>query len=672
MTTCALRRLSCVFVIAVALLAATHEAKAADTTITYTFPSSDTSGVTAQASDGIGGCLVGCASFRVAAMTPLPARRQSVLQFAAPSGTTIVSSTIGLRYRTKSLAISVHLQNRLNGRWIDGVRLRSASVVNRTVSAGGGTAIGVALATDAAVVARSVRSVAENTLAVDSVQLVVRDLSVPSVVWSGGDPSTGRWQRGIICGAFAAQDVGLGIDHVDFAIGSTSASAVAPPGSRTQPRPSSFSGTLCVDSAQLVDGVYGTVLSAVDSGEAGNRSSLVTGLVRVDNTAPDVQFIAPTDSEARLPTLKFLIDDRASGVATLSGTLDGLPIDLKLAGGSATATPPQALSDGLHRVSWTVSDSAGNITQDAATFGISDVTPPAIEQVTPVGLTTASVPIGARLTDTGSGLAVDAIRLAVDGNDVTGLVEVTNGTLLYQPQRGWADGDHSARLIVVDRSGNRTVRSWTFQLPVAPPPPAPAPAITPLPIDVGGSVAPATSAGDSSVRGELVLSASPKLSTQGRRTIVRVEAMRGEQPAAGLRLQVQWRQGSGLPNVIADARGVAVISIASGTSGTLVITAEGSQISVVVKPTSTILLQATQHSVLHGELVQLHGSVRGSSMSTVWLEAKVGTRWRMVSVVPVETTGRYATPVRLPSRGTYLVRMRLGVTTSESLRLVAR
>ncbi|MBJ7247888.1 MAG: hypothetical protein JHC83_01475, partial [Thermoleophilia bacterium] len=412
MNTTPLRRLSAsllfVIPVVIAMGSLVNVADAADLTVVYTYPSGDSSGMSAQLAPGIGGCTLGCASLYAAAKTPLPARRQGLVAFAAPAGTTIVSAAISLRYRTLNDGLSVHLQTRIAGRWLDSRRLRSATANSGTYRVGGGgTAVAVTLTSDVAVAGTAVKKATDNSATITGVSLVVRDGIAPTVAWSGGDPSTGLWQRGSLCGSFTAQDVGLGVDRVVYAVGSVVASSVAPLGSRLQPRPLLYTGTICVDSASLEDGVYGTALEAIDTSAEGNRSRLMGGVVRVDNTAPIVAFVPPTDGEARMPPLLLQVEDRASGVATTALSLDGVPLLAKATGGSIVATPSQPLTDGLHRVTWTVVDNAGNSTSDGATIGVADVTPPLIDTVAPQGIATTLAAVTAKVTDSGSGVAVD-------------------------------------------------------------------------------------------------------------------------------------------------------------------------------------------------------------------------------------------------------------------------
>ena len=676
MNTTPLRRLSAsllfVIPVVIAMGSLVNVADAADLTVVYTYPSGDSSGMSAQLAPGIGGCTLGCASLYAAAKTPLPARRQGLVAFAAPAGTTIVSAAISLRYRTLNDGLSVHLQTRIAGRWLDSRRLRSATANSGTYRVGGGgTAVAVTLTSDVAVAGTAVKKATDNSATITGVSLVVRDGIAPTIAWSGGDPSTGLWQRGSLCGSFAAQDVGLGVDRVDYAVGSVVASSVAPLGSRLQPRPLLYTGTICVDSASLEDGVYGTALEAIDTNAEGNRSRLMGGVVRVDNTAPIVAFVPPTDGEARMPPLQLQVEDRASGVAATALSLDGVPLLAKATGGLIVATPSQPLTDGLHRVTWTVVDNAGNSTSDGATIGVADVTPPLIDTVAPQGIATTLAAVTAKVTDSGSGVAIDAIRLAVDGVEVSALSDVADGLIRYEPGRPWTEGEHAVRLTASDRSGNRSVRTWTFQLPITPAPVTPptsgptSPAEAPAPLVVDTQLT--AEANDAA----LILRLPTTLATHGRRTTLTVAATIAGLPAVGQRVRLRWASGAAMPDAVTDVSGTAVVVLAAKSRGTLQVTVGTTSGSVRVLVGSALTLTARLRTVRSGGQVQLEGGISGSTASRVRIEARVGQVWKLVTSI-VRQGGRFATPVRLPSNGQYLVRARAGRLVSQPLRLTAR
>ncbi len=674
MNTTVARRLLCLPLVAISFGGLISQARGAEATITYPFPSIDSSGITASVAAGIAGCLVGCSTMQVTPRTALPARRQSVLQFAAPAGTTIQLATIRLRYRTKAAGVSARVRSRINGRWFDGQRLRSAAGVTSTISAGrGATAVGVALVADTAVSAKAVRSATENMVTIGSVALVVRDLLVPTVGWIGAQPEASGWQRGTVCATAGAQDVGLGIDHIEYAIGSVVTTETAPTGVRLQPRPLNFTDQLCVDTAQVGDGTYGTSLTAVDTSATGNRSSAVIGLISIDNTPPSVSFVSPPDTETRTPALVLNVEDRTSGVADVSLSVDGFPLSIKRVGSTVTATTVQPLSDGLHRVAWEVLDVAGNSTTGAETVAIADLTPPTVDQALPQGNATSLSPISARIVDTGAGVAADGVRLAVDGIDVTAMLELTAGIMHYQSLRPWTEGDHVVRMIATDKSGNRSVAEWAFNIPITP-----APAPTPAPVTATPEAAPQPVASDtetpvpSRAVGRSQIDAPVRFVTRGSSVPLLVEVSRDGLPAAGARLQLHWNGKALTTQPIVDESGQAAIRVPQAVTGTLTISLGRISVEVSVQPAPAVRLTTRRMRVVAGGAVTLSGTLVGSDLRFVRIEARVAGRWLFVTQVPVSRRGVFGTPVRLERAGAYLVRASAGRLRSSVVRLVAR
>ena len=70
--------------------------------------------------------------------------------------------------------------------------------------------------------------------------------------------------------------------------------------------------------------------------------------------------------------------------------------------------------------------------------------------------------ISAVFEDEGSGLERDAVRLLVNGQDVTGDATVTRDFISYKPQTPLAPGPQRIELRLSDRAGNRTEAHWTF------------------------------------------------------------------------------------------------------------------------------------------------------------------------------------------------------------------
>jgi len=62
----------------------------------------------------------------------------------------------------------------------------------------------------------------------------------------------------------------------------------------------------------------------------------------------------------------------------------------------------------------------------------------------------------------GSGVDSSAVRLIVDGRDVTNDATITDSLLAYRPVRDMTSGRHEVELEVMDRAGNRAYKTWQF------------------------------------------------------------------------------------------------------------------------------------------------------------------------------------------------------------------
>jgi hypothetical protein len=101
-------------------------------------------------------------------------------------------------------------------------------------------------------------------------------------------------------------------------------------------------------------------------------------------------------------------------------------------------------------------DSRGR--RDARAPQITDLTPDNGERVGDRGRTQVS----ARLSDEGSGIDRDSVRLRLNGRDVSQDVRVSDDEAVYRADL--APGRYTAELTVRDRAGNATTKSWGFDV----------------------------------------------------------------------------------------------------------------------------------------------------------------------------------------------------------------
>ena len=651
------------------IVAVGGEARAGEHLVVYELGSPEPTGLSAQIAPGLAGCAAGCATLRIPSRSAVPARRQAVLQYAAPAGTAILDAQVRLRVRTRQAGVVAKVQARYGGRWVDQTRIRAAQQTTRSVTAGrGASAVAVALVAESAIARGAVRSDADNAVTVEAVVLRVRDTSPPELRW-GAEALGDGWRRGVLCASLAATDLGLGVDRLEYAIGAAVAVAAAPSGGRLQPRPEAYEAAPCIDTAQLPDGAYGTSASAVDGTGDGNRTSLAGSLVRVDNTPPQAELTGPADPEARLPELRLATADAASGVARVEVAVNGIPVSDETVRGELRFVPPQPLADGLHLVTWRVDDAAGNRSEGQQVIAIRDQTAPTIAEAAPTGSASATAEVRARVTDAGAGVAVDGVRVAVDGLDMTAAASFANGDLRLRHPLGWPVGEHVVQLVALDRSGNRAQTSWAFTVPAPPvPPPAPLPTAPPgadpePPASVAEPVAAAAPSG-----ARLVVPQRLRLRGPRGTLLVRVEI--GSAPADGVAVIAQRPNGRRVGAGVTGPDGTARIAVPRSAAGRVVVLAAGAEAEVAVEAGGAVRLKALRTRVAAGAEVRLLGSAPAGRR--VAIEARAGGRWVAVVRVAAGADGAFATPVRLPAAGVYTVRARVGADLSEPLRLTAR
>ena len=98
------------------------------------------------------------------------------------------------------------------------------------------------------------------------------------------------------------------------------------------------------------------------------------------------------------------------------------------------------------------------VRRDARAPQITDLTPPNGDKVGERGRTV----ISARLSDEGSGIDRDSVRLRVNGRDVSEDVRVSGTEAVYRANLD--PGRYTAEVTVRDRAGNATTKSWGFDV----------------------------------------------------------------------------------------------------------------------------------------------------------------------------------------------------------------
>ncbi|SHG67329.1 Ig-like domain-containing protein [Massilia sp. CF038] len=253
-----------------------------------------------------------------------------------------------------------------------------------------------------------------------------------------------------------------------------------------------------IDTAKVrlwVDNVDVTVLAQVSAGAIVYlpAKKLADGKHKVKLTVPDsatnlatVEWSFGVDSKGvsidnRLPADGAQFDALAIPVisATYGGAANSVDTGktvLLLDGRNVTAqavqtaagiryVPAGALSEGVHEVKLRVTDKRANLSEAAWTF--TTVSAPEITSVSPkdVVLNAATaVVIAAQYRDIGAGIDTGAVRLLLDGVDVTAAAQIGATELRMTPASPLPQGAHVLTLTVGDKAGNRSTSSWRFTL----------------------------------------------------------------------------------------------------------------------------------------------------------------------------------------------------------------
>ena len=183
----------------------------------------------------------------------------------------------------------------------------------------------------------------------------------------------------------------------------------------------------------------------------------------VDTTPPVLGDVRPDDGSAgadRTPAISFAVSDAGTGLdpAAISLTVDGRDVTARgvLAGGRFGYVPSDPLGFGSHSVSARATDRSGNVSAPLTwSFQVRDETPPVIAQRSPLPGSTVvgATPIGFAVSDQGTGVDDDTLRVTVDGSDVTSWGSFASGRFVYAPGNLGA-GVHTVAVTVADTSGN--------------------------------------------------------------------------------------------------------------------------------------------------------------------------------------------------------------------------
>ncbi len=229
--------------------------------------------------------------------------------------------------------------------------------------------------------------------------------------------------------------------------------------------------------ADLPEGVHNFTVVVFDL--AGNTNSTLS-IFTTDYTAPKFYNFTPANNTFTAnpqPLIAVNFTDNAPlNLASAKLFLNGTDVtaDAKIYAGGLEYTPPTPLSDGVWNACVYIEDEAGNSNSTWWLF-IVDTTPPLASNFKPANGSTISNTrpwIAANYTDL-HGINTSAVKLFLNGKDVTSKATIKPTYIAYKPATDLAEKKHRVVLYVEDVAGNGKNYTWSFTISIPAPPTPP-------------------------------------------------------------------------------------------------------------------------------------------------------------------------------------------------------
>jgi len=219
----------------------------------------------------------------------------------------------------------------------------------------------------------------------------------------------------------------------------------------------------------LAEGAHTVLATASDA--AGNTAT-DSNAFTLDLTPPAVVVTTPAEG-ARinnpLPTYSGTVSDDGPGPLTVVVTVDGTVLgNATVTGNTWTFTPTTPLAEGVHTVTATATDVAGNTATDSNIFTV-DVTAPTVSVTAPAegsSINNTTPTYSGTVSDDGPGPYT--VSITVDGT-VLGNATVTGNTWTFTPTTPLAEGAHTVTATATDAAGNTATDSNNFTVDVTAP-----------------------------------------------------------------------------------------------------------------------------------------------------------------------------------------------------------
>lgn len=207
-------------------------------------------------------------------------------------------------------------------------------------------------------------------------------------------------------------------------------------------------------STPLTDGAHTLTVTATDA--AGNTAT-DTSEFTVDTVMPALELTAPGDGTTTndpTPTVTGTSEPGALIAVYVDGVLLGTTTTN--ADGSWSLPVTTALTEGVHTVLATTTDAGGNTSTDQHDFEV-DLTAPAVDLIAPEGRIAEATP-----TVTGTAEPGVLVQVFIDGDLVGSVTAAADGTWSLATTAVLADGEHTARAVVMDAVGNSATDTTVF------------------------------------------------------------------------------------------------------------------------------------------------------------------------------------------------------------------
>jgi hypothetical protein len=223
--------------------------------------------------------------------------------------------------------------------------------------------------------------------------------------------------------------------------------------------------------AALAEGLHTVTLSVTDKLGYVAESSWHF----ITRSAPEITAVAPQDvvlnAQASV-AISARYRDTGAGIDTAAVVLrlDGIDVTAQAQVGATglTLTPATALEQGVHVLTLTVGDKAGNSSTTTWRFTLDSGLPVISQQLPKDALVASATPrISAAYQDTGergTGIDTAKVRLAIDGVDVTAHAQVGATGISYTPSQALAGGLRTVTLSLADQAGNAVGSVWSFTI----------------------------------------------------------------------------------------------------------------------------------------------------------------------------------------------------------------